>query len=74
MKSRKAFAAIAVFLMLSPGSLFADCPTISSQGCCGGYTWKWYSFTLDCATVSAGGVPDHAAGGHGIAGDSTAHG
>lgn len=54
MKSRKAFVAVAVFLMLSPGSLFADCPTITTHGCCGGYTWKTYTFTLDCATVSGG--------------------
>jgi hypothetical protein len=55
MKSRKAFVAVAVFLMLSPGSLFADCPTISSHACCsGGYTWKTYTFTLDCATISGG--------------------
>jgi hypothetical protein len=54
MKSRKGFVALAVFLMLSPGSLFADCPSISSQACCGGYTWKWYNFTLDCATITSG--------------------
>lgn len=55
MKSRNAAVAVAVFLMLSPGSLFADCPTISSHACCGGgFTWKTYSFTLDCATISGG--------------------
>lgn len=54
MKSRRAFVAVAVFLMLAPGSLFADCPDISSHACCGGYTWKTYSFTLDCATISSG--------------------
>jgi hypothetical protein len=55
MKSRNAVAAVAVFLMLSPGSLFADCPDISSHACCGGgYTWKTYSFTTDCATISGG--------------------
>ena len=54
MKSRNAVVAVAVFLMLSPGSLFADCPDISTHGCCGGYTWKTYTFTLDCATVSGG--------------------
>ena len=52
MNSRKAAVAVAVFLMLSPGSLFADCPTITSHGCCGGFTWKQYKFTLDCATIS----------------------
>lgn len=54
MKSRNAAVAVAVFLILSPGSLFADCPTITSHGCCGGYTWKTYAFTLDCATISGG--------------------
>jgi hypothetical protein len=54
MKSRNAVVAVAVFLMLSPGSLFADCPTITTHGCCGGVTWKTYTFTLDCATISGG--------------------
>lgn len=54
MKSRKAFVAVAIFLMLSPASLYADCPTITQHGCCGGFTWKTYKFTLDCATVSGG--------------------
>ena len=54
MKHRNIAVAVAVFLMLSPGALFADCPTISSHACCGGYTWKTYSFTTDCASVSGG--------------------
>jgi hypothetical protein len=54
MRSRNAFVAVAVFLILSPASLYADCPTITSHGCCGGYTWKQYRFTLDCATISGG--------------------
>ena len=54
MNSRKAFVAVAVLLMLSPGSVFADCPTITSHACCGGATWKQYRFTLDCATITSG--------------------
>ena len=53
MNSVKAFIAVAV-LVLSAGSVYADCPTITSHGCCGGFTWKQYKFTLDCATVSGG--------------------
>jgi hypothetical protein len=55
MKSRKAFVALALFVMLLPGSLFADCPSISDHACCGGgYTWRTYSFTTDCASVTSG--------------------
>ncbi|HYK02551.1 MAG TPA: hypothetical protein VE974_12410 [Thermoanaerobaculia bacterium] len=52
--SFRAFAAVGVLLMLSPGALFADCPDIVTQGCCGGVTWKKYTFTTDCPTVSGG--------------------
>lgn len=52
--SLKAFAAVGVFLMLSPGNLFADCPSIATQGCCGGFTWKVYDFTTDCPSVTSG--------------------
>lgn len=54
MKSRNALVAVALFVLLTPGSLFADCPTITSHACCGGFTWKQYKFTLDCATISGG--------------------
>lgn len=52
--SLRAFAAVGIFIILSPGTLWADCPTITSHGCCGGYTWKTYTFTTDCPTVSSG--------------------
>jgi hypothetical protein len=54
MTSKKSFIAIAVFLLLTPGSLFADCPTITSHACCGGVTWKQYRFDLSCAVTSSG--------------------
>lgn len=54
MTSKKSFAALALFLLLTPGSLFADCPTISSHSCCGGATWKQYRFDLSCAVTTSG--------------------
>jgi hypothetical protein len=53
MKSTKTIAAVAVFLMLSPFNLFADCPAISDHACCGGYTWRQYNFDLACATTTS---------------------
>jgi hypothetical protein len=54
MKAHKLFLGVAVFLLLCPGYLYADCPAISSHGCCGGYTWKTYEFDLTCPITSAG--------------------
>jgi hypothetical protein len=53
---KKSFAALAVFLMLSPGMLFADCPSVSSSSCCGGYTWYTYAFELACGWTSSNNV------------------
>src|SRR5215212_7421805 len=52
----KAFVAVGIFVMLSPGNLFADCPTITQSGCCGGYTWKTYTFDLSCGWTSSSNV------------------
>ncbi len=54
MRSVRTFVAFAVFLMLSPSNLFADCPAIGTHGCCGGYTWKSYTFDLSCASTTSG--------------------
>ena len=54
MKYTKAFSAVALFLLLSPGYLWADCPAISDHACCGGATWRTYTFDLACATVTSG--------------------
>jgi hypothetical protein len=56
MKSIKTFVVIGIFLMLSPGNLFASCPTISSHACCGSYTWKTYTFDLSCGGTSSSNV------------------
>ena len=54
MRNVKAFAALAVFLLMSPYNMFAACPSLATQGCCGGSTWKVYNFDLSCAATTSG--------------------
>ncbi len=58
MKTSKSFVAVlGIALMLSPAQLFADCPTITGpHGCCGGITWRTYTFDLSCAGTSSSNV------------------
>ena len=55
MISKRTFAALGLFLILSPAHLYADCPAINSHSCCSGaITWKSYDFDLSCPSTSAG--------------------